>query len=183
MEKIVVYIRQNKMTKEEYSEALKSPQWLSKRDRIKKMDNYKCVKCKSKKELQVHHTYYLIGRMPWQVPDECLITLCSVCHKKAHNGKDISTFMRKTPPKLKLIKSTKIQKKEQIKPKTKKNKPEKVKKLRFYKYIALKSETLKEVFNKKTARREISELCKTLSGVMKGFDDKNLAEQWLKQIK
>ena len=47
------------MTKEEYYDALKSPQWIEKRNRIKKRDGYTCVKCKSKKELHVHHTYYL----------------------------------------------------------------------------------------------------------------------------
>lgn len=89
------------MTKEEYQEALKSPQWISKRDRIKKRDNYACVRCKSKKELHVHHTYYLIDRMPWQVPDDCLLTLCKVCHAKEHKGKPISSFYRKKPPRIK----------------------------------------------------------------------------------
>ena len=87
------------MTKEEYYEALKSPQWIDKRERIKKRDGYTCTKCGCKDKLQVHHTYYLRGKMPWQVPDDCLITLCRSCHKKEHEGKPISSFYRNKPPK------------------------------------------------------------------------------------
>lgn len=79
------------MNKEEYRELLKSPKWLEKRDLIKDRDGHKCVKCGSKKQLEVHHTYYLSGKMPWEVPDECLITLCRICHRKEHKDKIIST--------------------------------------------------------------------------------------------
>lgn len=89
------------MNKKEYSEALKSPKWLAKRNKIRKRDNYKCVYCDSKEELHVHHKYYLSGKMPWEVPDECLITLCKVCHTKEHEGKDIKSFLKKNPPKSK----------------------------------------------------------------------------------
>ena len=89
------------MTREEYSEALKSSQWITKRDRIKKRDGYNCVKCGSRSSLHVHHTYYLRDKMPWQVPDDCLITLCKICHKKEHEGKSISSFYRNKPPKVK----------------------------------------------------------------------------------
>ena len=96
------------MTREEYSEALKSPQWIIKRDRIKKRDGYNCVKCGSKDSLHVHHTYYLRDKMPWQVPDDCLITLCKICHKKEHEGKPISSFYRNNPQKVKTkVKKTK----------------------------------------------------------------------------
>ena len=37
--------------------------------------------------------------MPWQVPDNCLITLCKICHKKEHENKPISSFYRNKPPK------------------------------------------------------------------------------------
>lgn len=87
------------MNKKEYSEALKSPKWLSKRRRIKNRDGHKCVKCNCKENLHVHHTYYLRGKMPWEVPDECLITLCEICHEKEHRGRDISTFVRDAAPK------------------------------------------------------------------------------------
>lgn len=89
------------MTKQEYKEALLSPRWQTKRARILKRDKYKCRKCPHTKYLQVHHKYYLEGKQPWEVPDSCLITLCSKCHKEAHKGKKISSFIRKKPPVLK----------------------------------------------------------------------------------
>ena len=83
------------MKKEEYYESLKSPEWIEKRDYIKKRDNYCCTNCNSKKELQVHHTYYIKGKMPWEVPDDCLVTLCRTCHEREHDGVHISSFIRK----------------------------------------------------------------------------------------
>jgi len=91
------------MNKEEYKELLKSPKWLDKRDLIKKRDGNKCVNCGSKKQLEVHHTYYLIDKMPWEVPNECLITLCRVCHRKEHKDNIIpiknKTFEKEFPKK------------------------------------------------------------------------------------
>jgi 5-methylcytosine-specific restriction endonuclease McrA len=72
------------MAKEEYGEALKTTMWKKKRDIILKRDKYTCTKCRSKKCLHVHHTYYLKDKMPWAVPDDCLVTLCEVCHEKEH---------------------------------------------------------------------------------------------------
>lgn len=161
------------MTKEEYQEALKSPQWIIKRNRVKKRDKHKCVKCKSNKNLHIHHTYYLKDKMPWQVPDECLITLCEVCHEKEHKGKPILSFMRVKPPKTEVTPLPKI--------KIKKDKPEKLKKMRLYRYIALKSKTIKKVFDKTTDRRDISKLAGEVGGILKGFDNKIAAEKWLKE--
>ena len=36
-------------------------------------------------ELHVHHKYYILGRKPWEYPNDCLITLCSDCHEKLHH--------------------------------------------------------------------------------------------------
>ena len=36
------------------------------------------------KDLNVHHTYYQIDKLPWEYPDECLQTLCRSCHEKVH---------------------------------------------------------------------------------------------------
>ena len=85
------------MTKEEYRKALKSPKWVVKRKAILKRDNYTCVKCDCKNNLQVHHKYYIKGKMPWEVPDDCLVTLCSVCHSKEHENKKISDFIKEKP--------------------------------------------------------------------------------------
>lgn len=180
------------MTKEEYYEALKSPQWIEKRDKIKKRDGYTCVKCKSKKYLQVHHTYYLKDKMPWQVPDDCLITLCGSCHKKEHEGRPISSFYRNKPPKNKIKpvkkkvkpKTPRKERREQNKKLKAKNKIKenivKVNKTRTWNLIAIKSDTLNKVYRQSDNWEDV---VKSVNGVAKGFDNKDLAEHWLRQGK
>ena len=83
------------MNKWEYRKALKSPKWKAKRQLILKRDNYKCAVCECKANLHVHHKYDLEGKMPWEVPDSCLVTLCKTCHEKEHEGKNIQSFIRR----------------------------------------------------------------------------------------
>jgi len=99
------------MNKKQYQQALKSPEWLAKREKIKKRDGYKCVKCDCKEQLHVHHKYYLPDKMPWEVPDDCLITLCKVCHEKEHKGRDIMSFVRATPSNKKKLRKDKKKRK------------------------------------------------------------------------
>lgn len=40
---------------------------------------------KFKEALEVHHTTYPQSRLPWDINDECLITLCHSCHMAEHN--------------------------------------------------------------------------------------------------
>jgi 5-methylcytosine-specific restriction endonuclease McrA len=82
-----------------YKELLQTKEWQNKRKLILKRDNYQCTTCNSKDNLHVHHKYYLEGKMPWEVPDDCLVTLCKICHKKEHKGKNIKSFIKKHPPK------------------------------------------------------------------------------------
>lgn len=50
-------------------------------------DDYKCIRCGSAdKTLNVHHAYYVTGRMPWQYPSFSLSTLCYQCHKAGHES-------------------------------------------------------------------------------------------------
>jgi 5-methylcytosine-specific restriction endonuclease McrA len=67
-----------------YREELRTEEWKRKRSLIMNRDGYKCMKCGSKLELQVHHKYYLVGKKAWQYPSEVLITLCDSCHLKEH---------------------------------------------------------------------------------------------------
>lgn len=83
------------MNKREYGKALKSPKWKAKRQIILKRDSYKCVICDCKDNLHIHHKYYLEGKMPWEVPDSCLVTLCKTCHEKEHEGKNIQSLIRR----------------------------------------------------------------------------------------
>lgn len=68
-----------------YVEYLKTPHWLSLRDRMYKEYKYMCFACSSDKSLHVHHmTYEHLG-------DERayeLVVLCNTCHKELHRGAD-----------------------------------------------------------------------------------------------
>ena len=66
-----------------YKEKLKDIKWKRKRDEIFKRDNYTC-RCGSRMNVQVHHKKYVWGKEPWDYPNEDLITLCKMCHKKEH---------------------------------------------------------------------------------------------------
>lgn len=66
-----------------YSELLKHPYWQKRRLEIFKRDNFCCQKCSDwLSNLQVHHLYYLPDTLPWDYPDDSMITVCELCHKK-----------------------------------------------------------------------------------------------------
>jgi len=65
-----------------YSEQLKDPRWIEKRDKIKQRDNFKCVICSSRDFIQVHHFYYIAKRMAWEYPDDSLLCLCEKYHNR-----------------------------------------------------------------------------------------------------
>lgn len=67
----------------DYSELLKHPFWQRKRLEIFKRDDFTCQKCQDKfTQLQVHHKYYKKDCLPWEYPNDALITYCDLCHKK-----------------------------------------------------------------------------------------------------
>jgi hypothetical protein len=68
----------------DYSKLLRHPFWQRKKNAILERDNYQCRHCfEMLQNLQVHHLYYgPAGSMPWEVPDDALITLCELCHEK-----------------------------------------------------------------------------------------------------
>lgn len=43
-------------------------------------------------DLQVHHTFYKKGLLAWEYENDSLLTLCSSCHKKEHQEKDIIVY-------------------------------------------------------------------------------------------
>ncbi len=151
------------MDKEDYREALKLPQWIAKRDSIKKRDGYKCTKCPCKDNLEVHHTYYLKDKMPWQVPDDCLITLCRSCHQKEHDKKSMGSFFRQKPPK--------------EKPKNKKTVVKK--ELHLYKFIAIEADNFKQIYTKPFDVNKLKKVCKSVQGVIKGFEYRKSAKLWI----
>lgn len=67
-----------------YIQLLKKPQWKEKRLEILKRDSYKCLVCKSEKQLNVHHRIYIGNRLPWKYHNSYLATLCRKCHESIH---------------------------------------------------------------------------------------------------
>ncbi len=48
-------------------------------------DGFKCLDCtKADGTLNVHHSHYIKGFMPWEYDASMLFTLCETCHKKRH---------------------------------------------------------------------------------------------------
>lgn len=74
-----------------YKNQLRTVEWQELRQRILLRDRFTCQRCRvvgrhrnSPILLNVHHKYYLDKTLPWQHPDECLQTLCRVCHEAVH---------------------------------------------------------------------------------------------------
>ena len=64
-----------------YAEKLQDPRWKKKRLSILDRDGSRCVVCGSRVSLQIHHCYYVSQRMPWEYPNDSLVTVCDDCHK------------------------------------------------------------------------------------------------------
>lgn len=75
-----------------YSELIRHPFWQKKAAHIKARDKWKCSQCQDEfSNLQVHHKYYKNDTMPWDYPDDALITVCDLCHIKL----EFKKWMRK----------------------------------------------------------------------------------------
>jgi hypothetical protein len=79
----------------DYAARLRTPEWKGRRDCIVSRDGGKCKLCGRSGDdgawdkLDVHHRYYIIGRQPWEYPDEALWTLCRDCHTKLHKASQV----------------------------------------------------------------------------------------------
>ncbi len=81
-----------------YKQLLNTFEWSVKRFKILRRDKFACSKCdhiKSRKQLQVHHTEYIDGLMPWEYEDKYLVTLCDECHSTHHGHKNLQAIFRK----------------------------------------------------------------------------------------
>lgn len=66
-----------------YSEKLKDPRWQRKRLEILQRDDFRCSCCGDESnQLQIHHTFYLSGKNPWEYDDQTLKTFCAKCHSE-----------------------------------------------------------------------------------------------------
>ena len=67
-----------------YDDYMKSVEWEEKRQLRLRLDGFRCFKCGTSVNLQVHHiTYERLGQE--RMGD--LITLCGSCHKRLHEPK------------------------------------------------------------------------------------------------
>lgn len=65
-----------------YKEKLLDPRWQKKRLEILNRDKFTCQKCgDDKRTLHVHHRRYFPKIEPWDIPNNCLVTLCDICHE------------------------------------------------------------------------------------------------------
>ena len=84
-----------------YEELLQTQSWKEKRLKILNRDNYTCTFChKQKPVMVVHHKYYLKYPneqhvLPWDYPDDALITLCDDCHKWWHANNKVKVYHKK----------------------------------------------------------------------------------------
>lgn len=72
-----------------YEEQLQTPEWRNKRQEIILRDWGLCNRCLTSKNIDVHHKYYIDGRMAWEYPNGALILLCRSCHKTEHENRTI----------------------------------------------------------------------------------------------
>ena len=84
------------MDREEYNRLLKDWRWKERRREILERDDYTCQECYADRNdgvvLNVHHRYYIDNNMPWEYPDEALVTLCEDCHRKEHKYNEIDVY-------------------------------------------------------------------------------------------
>lgn len=75
----------------DYNEYINSMLWQEKRTERLKIDNFRCAKCGSVYNLQVHHLRYpkLLGT---EKAESDLITLCKSCHEGIHQQQDRRIF-------------------------------------------------------------------------------------------
>lgn len=81
-----------------YNELLQSENWLKRRNQILERDGYRCVRCFSTDNLNVHHRQYQIiartgeFKKPWEYEGYNLVTLCSKCHHRGHQLFKVPVF-------------------------------------------------------------------------------------------
>ena len=74
-----------------YGALLFDKRWINRRSEILSKDGNKCVICFETESLQVHHRQYHFTqsdnkfKLPWEYPDNLMVTLCEKCHKRGHS--------------------------------------------------------------------------------------------------
>lgn len=82
-----------------YKEQLLTENWRNLKNKVLKRDNNKCVRCRKKENLHIHHLSYIKTKKAWEYPLKNFKTLCNICHEEEHKNRHISTFFKKQKPK------------------------------------------------------------------------------------
>ena len=79
-----------------YSTLLNTPEWKKFRLGVLIFYGNKCKECAATSSLQVHHRYYIRGRMPWNYAMHELEVLCAKCHAAHHPRQNLkANLMRR----------------------------------------------------------------------------------------
>ena len=71
--------------KEYYNRLLEDKRWKEFRLKVLSERGSKCECCGGTDVLQIHHTFYISGKMPWEYDINDMRVLCKKCHQRIHN--------------------------------------------------------------------------------------------------
>ena len=71
--------------KEYYNRLLEDKRWKEFRLKVLSERGNKCEFCGGTHILQIHHTFYISGKMPWEYNIDDMMVLCKKCHQRIHN--------------------------------------------------------------------------------------------------
>lgn len=71
--------------KEYYNRLLEDKRWKEFRLKVMSERGSKCECCGGTDILQIHHTFYIRGKMPWEYDIKDMRVLCKKCHQRIHN--------------------------------------------------------------------------------------------------
>ena len=71
--------------KEYYNRLLEDERWKEFRLKVMSERGNKCECCGGTDILQIHHTFYISGKMPWEYDINDMRVLCRTCHQKIHH--------------------------------------------------------------------------------------------------
>ena len=71
--------------KEYYNRLLEDKRWKEFRLKVMSERGNKCECCGGTDVLQIHHTFYIKGKMPWEYDINDMRVLCRTCHQKIHH--------------------------------------------------------------------------------------------------
>ena len=71
--------------KEYYKHLLEDKRWKEFRLKVMSVRGNKCECCGGTHILQIHHTFYISGKKPWEYDIKDMRVLCKKCHQRIHN--------------------------------------------------------------------------------------------------